>query len=231
MRVKILILAFFAAFTVGTYAQNTKTDSVAKSPLTFRADAGYGQIYRHGDYIGTSPYHVIRVGGTVEYGWKYGLGIETGLKYSYALGNMEQYYIPKDTAFHNYNGHFLDIPIRVTYSVPIFWGMKLFAYAGPNINVGLAQTNKLSFEKKSDDVEGWEPLDYPTPGTYDVYNYMGKDGVGMNRVSIQLGAGGGIQWKNYRIRSGYDWGLNNIGKDKNRTERLRGWHVAFEYEF
>ncbi len=223
MRFKILVIALLGVFSFGLQAQTAQTDTVEASSTKFRTEIGYGQTYRYGDYIVKSPYHVIRIGGNVEFPIMNGLGVETGLKYSYVLGKREQLYQAGDTAFASYSGHWLDVPLRATYTIPIFWGMKIFAYAGPNFNIGLSLTEKRNNGvRKADDPA---PPYMPEPGTYSLY------GTELNRISIQLGAGGGIQWKNYRLRSGYDWGLNNVGKNKDRPERLRGWHVAFEYEF
>ena len=223
MKFKIFVLSFFVLAATGVNAQNAATDTVAKSSIKYRAELGYGQTYRYGDYIVTSPYNIIRAGGNVEFPLKNGFGVETGLKYSFAFGNREQQYNHGDTAFFKYSGHLLDVPLRVTYTISIFWGLKLFAYAGPNFNLGLAQTSDVKFEPKK--TGQTNPLDLPVSGTYDLYNSE------MKRFALQLGAGGGLQWKNYRLKSGYDWGLNNIGTNKDRPERLRGWHVAFEYEF
>lgn len=214
----------FLAFSLSLFAQESKKDSVRHSnSMKYRAEVGYGQLYRYGNFIVKSPYHAIQTGVKVEFPTRNGFGIETGLKYSYAFGKREQLYIHTDTAFFNYSGHLIDVPIRLTYTLPIFWGLKLFGYAGPNFNVGLSQKSEVKFTPKKS--EQPNPLPYPTPGTYDLYR------TELNRFAIQLGAGGGVQWKNYRLRSGYDWGINNVGKDKNRPERIRGWHVAFEYEF
>ncbi len=223
MRFKIFIAGLLALFVTVVQAQSSSADTVAEPSAKFRAEAGYGQTYRHGDYIVKSPHHVVRIGANIEFPIKNGLGVETGLKYSYALGKREQLYQMGDTAFASYTGHWLDVPVRITYTLPIFWGMKLFGYAGPNFNIGLSLTEERNngVRKENDPA----PSYLPEPGTYSLY------GTELNRMAIQLGAGGGIQWKNYRLRSGYDWGLNNVGKNKDRPERLRGWHVAFEYEF
>ena len=223
MRFKIFVLSFIVLAAMGANAQTAGTDSVSKSSIKYRTELGYGQTYRYGDYIVKSPYNIIRAGGNIEIPLKNGFGIETGLKYSFAFGNREQQYNHADTAFFSYTGHLLDVPIRATYTLPIFWGLKLFAYAGPNFNIGLAQSVDVKFEPNKKGQPN--PLPLPVSGTYDLYNSE------LKRFALQLGAGGGIQWKNYRLKSGYDWGLNNIGTIKDRPERIRGWHVAFEYEF
>lgn len=225
MRIKVSIFTLFVSLLVGLQAQTPNTDSTKNvGSAKYRAIVGYGQTYRYGDYIVKSPYHTISTGGHIEIPIKLGFGVETGLKYSFATGKREQLYNHYDTAFFKYSGHWIDIPIRVTYTLPIFWGMKIFGYAGPNVNIGLTQSSKVSYTPKETDIPN--PLDgYPVPGTYNLYD------IELHRISLQLGVGGGVQWKNYRLRSGYDWGITNVGIHKDRAERTRGWHVAFEYEF
>lgn len=216
MKVQNIIIAIITALISVSVASAQETK--------YRVDMGYRQSYRYGEYIVKSPYHAGRVGLSIELPLRIGFGVETGVKYAYAIGKRQQLYAHADTAFFEYAGHLIDVPVRLTYSIPIFWGMKLFGYAGPNINIGLTMSENARYKPKKTDVP--MPIEgYPKEGRYDLYK------TSLNRVSFQLGAGGGIQWKNYRLRGGYDWGLNNIGKDKNRIERIRGWHVAFEYEF
>lgn len=227
MRVRILVAALFSLMIVALPAQTVKKDSVSskKTVPAFRVEAGYGQTFRTGDYIVTSPYHVMRSGLNVEFPVKSGLGVETGLKYSFAFGSREQIYAHSDTSFHQYSGHFLDVPVRLTYTLPIFWGIKLFAFAGPNFNIGLSQTEKVKFNQNTVDPLPTNPLVYPVSGTYNLYE---ND---LNRFNIQLGAGGGLQWKDYRIKSGYDWGINNVSKNRNKPQKMKGWYIAFEYAF
>jgi len=54
----------------------------------------------------------------------------------------------------------------------------------------------------------------------------------ISRLNFQLGAGAGIQWKNYQLKGGYDFGINSINKvDSNRILRHSGWYVSLVYEF
>lgn len=227
MKFRIIALAVFSVFILALHAQTGKKDSVktADTEPVFRAEIGYGQTFRYSDYIVTTPYHVIKGGVNVEFPIKKGFGIETGLKYAFAFGNREQIYAHSDTASFNYSGHFLDVPVRLTYTLPIFWGMKLFAYAGPNFNIGLAQTEDVKFTPTVLDPAPTNPLNLPITGSYNLYDNN------LSRFNIQLGAGGGLQWKNYRIKSGYDWGLNNVSRNKNRPQKMKGWVIALEYQF
>lgn len=219
------LLILTSLFFTTLKGENTPSDSISNLQHKLRAQVGYGQMLREGDFVVTSPYHTIQIGLMDEIKLKYGLGLETGLKYAYAFGKREQLYNNLDTAFFSYSAHFVNIPIRATYTLPIFWGLKIFAYAGPNFNIGLAQKSTASFTKKKADVPNFPALPLPVSGTYDLYQ------TELKRFSLQIGTGGGIQWKQLRIRSGYDWGLNNIANDKLHPQKNRGWNVAFEYEF
>lgn len=216
MKSRIITVLLFILLITGAQAQAVKKDSVPAltKERIYRVEAGYSQVLRYGNYVSNTPFHAINLGGTVEFPLKYKLGLVTGLKYSYLFGNKVQLYPHTGEADYSYTGHSIDIPVRISYTLPIFWGLKLFGFAGSNFNIGLAQTS---------DIVSNTP--YVAGGKFDIYK------TNLNRFSIMLGAGGGIQWKDYRLKGGYDWGLNSISKDKNSPERLKGWYAAFEYEF
>ncbi len=227
MRIIIATFALLLIFTTNIQAQTEKKDTVKSdvSSIKYRAELGYGQNFLHGNYSVTSSYHVIKGGVNVEIPLNLGFGVETGLRYSVGFGKRNQVYAHNDTAKFSYTGHYIDIPLRANYTLPIFWGLKLFAYAGPTFNIGLVHKENVSLVWSTPDPAPTNPLNYPVAGSYNSY------AENLNRFNIQLGAGGGLQWRNYRIKSGYDWGLNNLSKDKNRPQRAQGWYVAFEYEF
>ena len=222
MKFRLLaILIVFISLTGALQAQTTKIDTTSIKKPAYRFEAGYMNIDRYGGYVSTTPFHAIRVGVTAEYPLKYGFGLQTGLKYSFMFGNKQQLYTAGDTVNYSYTGHSIDIPARIIYTLPIFWGLKIFGYAGPSFNIGLAQTSKVTVTGLPV-IEGF-PIEIAT-GTYNMYK------TDLNRFSVMLGAGGGIQWKEYRIKGGYDWGLNSVSKDKNSPQRLRGWYAAFEVD-
>ena len=54
------------------------------------------------------------------------------------------------------------------------------------------------------------------------------------RANIQWGLGGGLEWDRYRLQSGYDFGLNNLVKNKQLPKQHMsewGWFVSFCYRF
>jgi len=222
MKFRIFAIAVVSVFITGVQAQTNKKDSATVKQPVYRFEAGYTQTNRYGDYVSTTPFHGIRLGVNVEYPLQYGFGVETGLRYTYSFGKKVQYYTKSDTVNYTYTGHAIDIPVRLTYTLPIFWGLKIFGYAGPDFNIGLAQTSKVTVSDLPI-ITGF-PIDIKS-GTYNLYK------TELNRFSVMLGAGGGIQWKDFRVKGGYEWGLNSISKDKKSPEKLKGWYAAFEYEF
>lgn len=228
MQLKYLFLLSFSVLSLGIFAQTDVKDTTVVKKYVYRAEAGYSQQLRFGSSVSSTPYYNIHLGGTVEFPLQYNFGIQTGLNYNFAFGNKTQYYgniisnkdnddyNVKDTVTYSYNNHSVNIPVRLTYNLPIFWGLKLFAYAGPNFNIGLAEPTTVVSTKELYGI---------TSGSYDAY----KDNI--SRFNVQLGAGGGIQWKSYRVKSGYDWGIFNTSKVQNSPQYKRGWTVSFEYEF
>ncbi len=54
----------------------------------------------------------------------------------------------------------------------------------------------------------------------------------ISRINFQMGAGGGVQWKNYQLKGGYDFGINSINKvDTSKLLRQSGWYVSLVYQF
>ena len=228
MRLKYFSLLLLTVFTFGLKAQSTLNDSVKAAPV-FRAEAGYGQSLRLGNNISSTPFYSIHIGGNVEVALQNNLGIETGLHYNFGMGNKTQYYGNSytnadstimyntlDTVKYSYTNHSLSIPVHITYTLPIFWGLKLFAYAGPNFIIGLSEPTTVNSSKELNGIMS---------GSYDAYSNK------ISRFDIQLGAGGGIQWKYLRVRSGYNWGLFNLNRENSSAVRQKGWNVSLEYEF
>ncbi len=152
---KVLTIAILMIVSLSLTAQsrnNDTTKNVKKLPLIYRATAEYGQSVMYGNRFVTSPYHIIRTGVNLELPIRYGMGIQVGLKYSFVFGNKEKKYAHNGKAKYSYNGHMLDIPIHATYTLPIFWGLKIFAFAGTNLNIGLSQNETIKFTQKK--VEG-----------------------------------------------------------------------------
>lgn len=221
---RILPIAILWVASWAINAQTINKDTTHNthfSNLKYRITAGYGQSYLLGNRFVTSPYQSIYSGVNVELPIRYGIGVETGLKYNYMLGKKTQRYAHNQKFKFTYDTHQFIVPINAIYTSPTFWGLKLFAFAGANFNISLYQTQTV--KKSNVNTTGvTNSLSYPKAGTFhNVYN----------RLNFQLGAGGGIQWKQFRLRGGYDWGINNLNKNSQNTAKLKGWYTSFEYQF
>lgn len=225
MKSKIILLAIFI-LTVGRIsAQSNLSDSTEIKKTAYRAELGYAQQFRYGNKTTTSPFQVISGGVSIAYPLKFGIGLESGITYSYAFGKRVQKYPHTGVAKYDYKAHWLSIPLKATYTLPIFWDMKLFFFGGTITTVGLSHNENISFTQRELKPKPDIKLPYPVSGRYNMYE---ND---LRRLSILLDAGGGIQWKNYRLKSGYNFGINNISKIEGRSERMRGWYVSLGYEF
>lgn len=192
---------------------------------TYRVELGYNNPVRLGTNFSRTYFNGIRLGGTAEYDLKNDFSLLTGVLYNFVYSDKLQKYPSSTSVKYVSYGHFLDIPLHVTYTYPFSKTLKAFGYVGPNINIGLFQnmniTSTLTYNPSS-------PY-YVQPRSISVY---GSDPVyQLNRVNLQIGLGGGIQWKKYQLKAGYDFGINNLNKLDTGNMNQNGWHVTIGYSF
>lgn len=106
-----------------------------------------------------------------------------------------------------YNAHLIDLPLQLQLNFRVDNALKLFAFAGPNLNFGMLQhtvnrTNVGSAEVKT--TYNRYKTDADDDGVYDV-----------NRFDLQLGLGAGAQQNNVQLRVGYNWGLVDLNNRNN----------------
>lgn len=191
----------------------------------YRIQLGYNNPVRLGNNFSRTFFNGIQLGGTAEYDLKNDFSLLTGVLYNFVYSDKLQKYPSSTSVKYVSYGHFLDIPLHVTYTYPFSKTLKAFGYAGPNINIGLFQnmniTSTLTYAPSS-------PY-YVLPRSFNVY---GSDPVyQLNRVNLQVGLGGGIQWKKYQLKAGYDFGINNLNKLDTGNMNQNGWHVTIGYSF
>lgn len=150
------------------------------------------------------PFNGFRVGVTYDMTVQGNFALNYGLGYTFLTRKYEASLGSIASAEYKSTGHFLNIPVRAMYSIPLNESLKFFLYAGPDFYFGVGGKNKISgsvagFE--GDTESGW----------YD-------DGSNMKRFDVMLGAGGGIQFNNIRIKAGYDWGMVEIAKPATRNQ-------------
>lgn len=212
--VTTLVFAAFCAFPI---------DAEDVKKTTFRIEAGYIQPYQFGEGYRTTYFHGGKIGATVDFDIKYGMSIQTGLYYLMAYGTNSQCY-PHLSEYVDYSTtmYQLDIPVRFSYTIKIWKDLSLFAFAGPTFNIGLAMPEKADAHLSAitEEMTGIQS------GTTNLYC---KKVLPFN---FMLGAGGGIQWKNYRLQSGYDFGMHNIYRNTyGYVMKQWNWFASFSYAF
>lgn len=213
---KVLVALILAVFyAVDIHAEELKT--------TYRIEAGYIQPYQFGEGYRTTYFHGGKIGATVDFDIKYGMSIQTGVYYLMAYGTNSQSY-PHLGEYVDYSTtmYQLDIPVRFSYTIKIWKDLSLFAFAGPTFNIGLAMPEKADahLSQITEQVTGIHS------GTVNLY----KDEV--LPFNFMLGAGGGIQWKNYRLQAGYDFGMHNIYRNPySHVMKQWNWFTSFSYAF
>ncbi|MDD4428118.1 MAG: outer membrane beta-barrel protein [Paludibacter sp.] len=146
------------------------------------------------------------------------IDIRYGVLYTYLMSTFDGV-----TGTNNYNGHLVDVPVRVQFAFPIDNVLKLFAFAGPNFNFGLAQKtiNKTT-------VFGSE-----INTTYDRYkaDADNDDVYDVNRFDVRLGLGAGAQYRNVQLRVGYDWGMLDLNNTDDISLKRNQLTASLVYQF
>jgi len=210
------LIVSFVAISGAIQAQKFGLEIGSVNPKEFTSD---GADYFYGG----------RIGVTYEYQLKNHFSLLSGALYNLVYSHNVQHYTSTDSVMYSTFNHSLDIPLRINYTLPLNKDLKLFAFAGPNLNIGLARPQKTTAILSSTVIDQIQELGLtvPTTGTEDMY----KNAL-ISRINFQMGAGGGIQWKQYMLKGGYDFGINSINKvDSNRLLHQSGWYVSLVYQF
>ncbi|MDD3322264.1 MAG: outer membrane beta-barrel protein [Paludibacter sp.] len=189
---------------------------------TYRLEVGYNNPVSLGPNVSATYFNGIRLGGTVEFDLKDNFSLLTGVLYNIVYSNKIQKYPNLDTVTYKTLGHYLEIPLRLTYTLPITKNLKVFGFAGPNIRYGLSLNQEI-ISTMTDDLNTFNNID---PGKTDLY----KNSI-INRLNLQIGAGGGVQWKKYQLKGGYDFGITNLNKIDTGNLFQKGWYATFSYQF
>lgn len=188
----------------------------------YRFEVGYNNPVRKGETVSSTYFNGIRLGGTAEYDLKNNLSLLTGVLYNFIYSDKLQMYPAQASVVYKSQGHQIEIPIRATYSLPITKNFKMFGFAGPNIGFGLAHSQDVT----STLTNALNTTYGVQPGKSDLY----KNSI-INRLNLQIGVGGGIQWKRYQLKSGYDFGVNNMDRTGSGIQHQNSWYVSLAYEF
>ena len=136
--------------------------------------------------------------------------------------------IQTEVVKHQVTQHTLIIPVRAYYTQKLVKKWRILFYAGPQFQISLAQPDKVTAELS-------EPM--VTFAQDNNLYYQSYDRVGdgrLYRFNVQLGVGGGFEWDLLRLTAGYDFGLNNLVKDKivaGRQADLHMWEWSWYVRF
>lgn len=176
--------------------------------------------------------HGGRIGLNVTFCLPLNFGVQTGLLYSLTGNKNTQHYAQADTAAFEQTitntilEHNFVIPMRVTYTIPLWKKLNLLFYGGPQLQIGLAMTDKVKANLSDKTAAQCQALGIHTE-SYDRYASE------LWRANIQMGLGAGLEWDKFRLQGGYDFGLNNMVRTKacpNQQMWEWGWYVSFLYK-
>ena len=207
--------------------------------VEYRIEAGYVQHNQwskgteDGDIMYPDMYlHGARIGATFTFKLPMHFGLQTGVLYTLVAGRTEQHWRSMDAMStqteyirHNILEHNLTVPLRVFYVIPLWKELRLFFYTGPQLHIGLAQQDNTTTHLSAE-TEIWLREQQIHVDSYD---RMADE---LWRANIQYGLGGGLEWDRYRLQSGYDFGLNNLVRNKLTKDQHMwewGWYVSFSY--
>ena len=213
--------------------------------MEYRLEAGYVQNNHRTENktYGDLFMHGFRAGATFDFMLPYRFSMQTGLLYTFTYGstdqywavvNMEDYAMPdpktgqahKGDIHHRLYEHQLTVPLRVYYNIQLWKKLNMFFYTGPQLHIGVALKDDMQADI-SDLTKKWFNSVGQPYQPYDRY----KDRE-LYRACVQWGLGGGFEWDRYRLQAGYDFGLNNMVRNKITADRqMWEWHwfVSFCY--
>ena len=203
--------------------------------VEYRIEVGYAQNQQRSRGI-TYPdmfLHGARMGATFTFLLPLHFSMQVGALYTLTYGQQQQHWrsmdapsVKKEYIEHRILEHNLTVPIRAFYTISLWRELNLFFYGGPQLQIGLGQTDYMKPELNVNTAEWLNSIGVHTE-QYDRI-YSGE----LIPVNIQLGVGGGLEWARYRVQAGYDFGLNNQIKHpqiKGQHMWEWGWFVTFSY--
>lgn len=187
-------------------------DSLIFKKLSYQLEVGYNNPsqYRstlYGD--STTYFNGIKVGLTTELHFNNNFSLLAGALYNLVYSDRLQIYSNSTSVRYMKYAHFINVPVHLLYNIPVSKDLKFIAFGGPTLNIGLGQ------------VQGTLSTVSTIPT---VYTNLYKSNL--NQLDLQVGVGGGVQWKRYQLKAGYDMGLLNINRLTTGNLYQRGWYVS-----
>ena len=204
--------------------------------VEYRIEAGFAQHWQrpHDITFAERYLHGVRLGATFTFILPLHFSMQTGLLYTLLYGKNDQHWrsvtaptTQEEYIRHHVVAHNFTVPVRVYYTIPVWKQLNLLFFTGPQLQIGLAQNDYLKTHLSEPAMEWMKSQSIPV----EPYDRMKDELV---RANIQWGLGAGLEWDCYRVQGGYDFGLNNLIKNKQTPNQYMsewGWFVSFCYRF
>jgi hypothetical protein len=200
----------------------------------WRLEVGYAQLNHRTQDTSAIYMHGLRFGATVDLILPYHFSIQTGALATFTYGQNNQHWAistPENAQVnilqHNILQLQITIPVRAYYNITLWKQLRMFFFAGPQLQIGLTNYDIVN-NKTSADVTTWFEQNNILTTNHDRYTTRE-----LYRTNIQFGLGGGIEWDRYRLQAGYDFGLNNILRTAVLPKQKMhewGWFCTFSYK-
>lgn len=155
-----------------------------------------GDIGTNGAYAGFS--YNLPVAGT--------FGIAPGLYYSLLMSNESTSVVGVNLGSKT-REHYVNVPVYFNFGFNLGESSKLFIFAGPTAQFGIASSSELSVGASS--------------GKFDRF----KDG-NLSRTNVLVGGGLGLNISKIQITLGYDQGLFNLDTADDGTKIIKSYAKA-----
>lgn len=219
-----------------TFFDPTRPDPnapVYRFAVEYRLELGYNQNEQRSENFPNMFLNGAHVGATFDFLLPYHLSIQTGVLMNVVYGTNTQHSrsittdATQEEYLHNRVTEWtMTIPVRCYYVIPLWKKLNMFFFTGPDLTIGLLQDVKVE-DHLSDPTREWWGQHGAHLTDYDRYA-SGE----LYRCNVHWGLGGGLEWDMYRLQAGYDFGLNNLVKDKAASYQKMnewGWFVTVAF--
>lgn len=182
----------FAQFSVGAgYVNSSNKTTISSTESVKNANGFY-------------------VGGDMTFELGSGFVVMPGVYYSMTMSKGDVLGVA-DTQTDN---HSIAVPVRFAYGAHIADPVRMFVFAGPQINLGLASTTKTKVMNTTTSFNN-----YSEDGDISRFNLAATVGIGFDIVET------------VRLTFGYNWGLLDLHKEENVKLTNTNWQIGAAFLF
>lgn len=223
---KLFLLTFAVLIGLNMNAQSATSSSFGSNDgeggLTFGVKAGVNFAGTSGkgaeDYDGKTGFNA---GVFMEYTLPMNVYFMTGLDFSMKGAKFEET-DGTEKYKETYSPMYLQLPIHAGYRVAITDGINVGVHFGPYLAYGIGGKSKYEYTDS----------DYPEDNEKEEEDFFGsEDKGGFKSFDFGLGFGADVDIDKFRVGLGYDFGLTNIGRNKDFPVKNRNFFINVGYKF